>query len=245
MSDTQNFGFGNFVPGFDFLQNLAKGGSGAMPQMPSMSSWVAPTLNVEDIEKRISELRTVHFWLDQNSKALEATIQALEVQKMTLATLEGMNVSMAELASSLQVKPMEASAFPQPGPSATTAKSAEPDSASGGDKPTAEKAKASAASGAGIDPMQWWSSLTQQFQTIAANALQEATKNASGGDAARSMADAAGQAVETVTRMTEAATGMVTAAKPAKRAPARKTTTASGKTAAPKPARKTSSRPRP
>jgi hypothetical protein len=47
MSDDKDaFGFGQFVPGFDFLQNLAKGSAGGMPQMPSLSSWVAPTLNV-------------------------------------------------------------------------------------------------------------------------------------------------------------------------------------------------------
>jgi hypothetical protein len=101
MSENENFGFGKFVPGFDFLQNLAKGASQTLPQMPSLSKWVAPTLNVEELDKRIGELKAVHFWLDQNSKALGATIQALEVQKMTLATLKGMNFSMGEVASAL------------------------------------------------------------------------------------------------------------------------------------------------
>ena len=77
MSDTNAFGFGRFVPGFDFLQNIAKGASQGIPQMPNLSNWVAPTLNVEELEKRISELKAVHFWLDQNGKALGATIQAL------------------------------------------------------------------------------------------------------------------------------------------------------------------------
>src|SRR3954454_1549882 len=104
MSDNTNFGFGKLVPGFDFLQNLAKG---AAKTMPSLQSWVAPTLNVEELDKRISELKAVQFWLDQNGKALAATIQALEVQKMTLATLRGMNFSMAELASALTLKTTE------------------------------------------------------------------------------------------------------------------------------------------
>ncbi|HSV82394.1 MAG TPA: PhaM family polyhydroxyalkanoate granule multifunctional regulatory protein, partial [Ramlibacter sp.] len=103
MSDTSNnFGFGRFVPGFDFLQNIAKGASQTMPQMPNLSNWIAPTMNVEELDKRISELKAVQFWLDQNGKALGATIQALEVQKMTLATLRGMNLNMAELAESLK-----------------------------------------------------------------------------------------------------------------------------------------------
>lgn len=109
MSDTSNaFGFGKYVPGFDFLQNLAtsavKGASGSIPQLPNLSHWVAPTINVEDLERRIEELKAVQFWLDQNATALKATIQALEVQKMTLATLQGMNFNMADVANALKLK---------------------------------------------------------------------------------------------------------------------------------------------
>ncbi len=96
MSDSQNAGFGKFVPGFDFLQSLTKGAAEATPQMPHLVNWIAPTLSVEELEKRISELKTVHFWLEQNSRALAATVQALEVQKMTLATLKGMNFNIGD-----------------------------------------------------------------------------------------------------------------------------------------------------
>src|SRR6185436_7205763 len=104
MSENSNFGFAKLVPGFDFLQNLAKGASQSLPQLPNLSNWIAPTLNVEELEKRITELKAVHFWLDQNSKALGATIQALEVQKMTLATLKGMNFNMGDVANALKLK---------------------------------------------------------------------------------------------------------------------------------------------
>ena len=112
MSDTSGSGFGKFVPGFEFLQNLAGQAAGgvaqglgnSLPQMPNLSHWVAPTFNVEDLEKRIEELKAVHFWLDQNSKALAATIQALEVQKMTLATLKNMNFSLGDVANALKIK---------------------------------------------------------------------------------------------------------------------------------------------
>ena len=50
-TDSGGFGFGKFVPGFDFLQNLTKGTPQAMSQMPTLASWVAPTLNVEELEK--------------------------------------------------------------------------------------------------------------------------------------------------------------------------------------------------
>ena len=103
MSDAKPFAFSQFVPGFDFLQSLASGASGggnsAVPGMPSLSSWVAPTLSVEEVDKRIQELKTVQYWLEQNGHALKATIQALEVQKMTLSTLRGMNVRMEDIAS--------------------------------------------------------------------------------------------------------------------------------------------------
>ena len=110
MSDP--LGFGKYVPGFDFLQSLAKQAAGGvaqgvqqnLPQMPSLGNWIAPTFNVEELDKRIDELKAVHFWLDQNSKALGATIQALEVQKMTLATLKGMNFSLGDVANALKIK---------------------------------------------------------------------------------------------------------------------------------------------
>ena len=105
MSDTSNnFGFGKFVPGFDFLQSLAKGASSSIPQLPNLSNWVAPTISVEELEKRVEELKAVQFWLEQNSRALAATIQALEVQKMTLATLKGMNFSMGDVANAFKLK---------------------------------------------------------------------------------------------------------------------------------------------
>lgn len=112
MSDAPSSGFGKFVPGFEFLQNLAGQAAGGVvqgigqniPQLPNLGSWVAPTFNVEDLEKRIEELKAVHFWLDQNSKALGATIQALEVQKMTLSTLKSMNFSMGDVANALKIK---------------------------------------------------------------------------------------------------------------------------------------------
>jgi hypothetical protein len=154
MSDDDNsLGFGKFVPGFDFLQNLAKGSP--MPQMPNLSSWVAPTLSVEELQKRISDLKAVHFWLDQNAKALGATIQALEVQKMTLATLQGMNFSMADMADAMKLKP------------GTTAAPARPP------EQPAEKAGDEKAAAGVIDPLQWWGALTQQFQQIAATAMKD------------------------------------------------------------------------
>jgi hypothetical protein len=183
MSETSAFGFGKFVPGFDFLQNLGQAANPAAkgsPQgMPNMASWVAPTLSVEELDKRIQELKTVQFWLEQNTNALKATIQALEVQKMTLSTLQGMNVNMTELAKAFTAK------MPDLHPK-DTAKPAETHSAAGSSN---DHAKASAegaaqgpapspAPGPAVDPMQWWGSLTQQFQNIAAAAVKDVAAKA-------------------------------------------------------------------
>nr|WP_145548790.1 PhaM family polyhydroxyalkanoate granule multifunctional regulatory protein [Variovorax boronicumulans] len=179
MSDeTSGAGFGKFVPGFDFLQSLAKGAAQSMPQMPGLGGWVAPTLNVEDLDKRIAELKAVQFWLDQNAMALKATIQALEVQKMTLATLQGMNVSMAEVAKAFTAQPTEATEVrtPAPPPAARPAPEAAPEPAAA--PQAAEAAEGEAARPGVIDAMQWWGALTQQFQQIAATAMQEAAARA-------------------------------------------------------------------
>jgi len=209
MSDAQN-GFGKFVPGFDFLQNLAKGAAQGMPQMPSLSNWVAPTLNVEELDKRIGELKAVHFWLDQNSKALAATIQALEVQKMTLATLKGMNVSMGELANAMKLKPFEASTAGAGGEPAAAAPAVEPVTEPAG-TPRSTKGKKPAGAKASppgvVDPLQWWGSLTQQFQQIAADAMKDAARNTAV-DSARNMAG--GMAKEAM----KTASGMMRSAAP-------------------------------
>lgn len=176
MSEQQHSGFGQFIPGFDFLQNLAKGGAQAMPQMPGLSNWIAPTLNVEELDKRIGELKAVRFWLEQNATAVGATIQALEVQKMTLATLEGMNVKMADLAESMKLKPEAAAA------AAPAAKAGTLGKAGTGDG-HAEAAKV-------VDPVQWWGALTQQFQQIAATAMQEVAATAESGAKAAGSASA-------------------------------------------------------
>jgi hypothetical protein len=205
MSENNAFGFAKLVPGFDFLQNLAKGASQNLPHMPSLSSWVAPTINVEELDKRIGELKAVHFWLDQNSKALGATIQALEVQKMTLATLQGMNFSMGDVANALKLKTADTvKAGVQKAGDAADAAASAADAARGKGAAAAKKTREAkdgkdprdAGGGAApVDPMQWWGALTQQFQEIAANAMKDvAQKAATTGNGKGKAAEAAGNA---------------------------------------------------
>lgn len=219
MSDSNHmaaFGdFGKWVPGFEFLKSLSQsGGSPAVPQMGALGNWVAPTVNVEELDKRIQELKTVLFWLEQNANALKATIQAMEVQKMTLATLQGMNVSMQDMAKAFSIPvPGTQAAASAPTPPAKgfaglevppLNKAAEP-AARPRKKPLAKPAAAPAAEAAAaapaglVDPMQWWGALSQQFQTIADTALREAKARAPEMPAGMKVAaDLAEQATKTV-----------------------------------------------
>ncbi|MDP3761346.1 MAG: hypothetical protein Q8R01_12605 [Ramlibacter sp.] len=218
MSDNENFGFGKFVPGFDFLQNLAKGASQTLPQMPNLSNWVAPTLNLEELEKRIGELKAVHFWLDQNSKALGATIQALEVQKMTLATLKGMNFNMGDVANALKLKAADTvfTGVQKVGEKAAETAKSISGAASGAAARgrAARKTSRSSPPATGVvDPLQWWGALTQQFQQIAAGAMKDAAAQTAVSTARNMASGVAKEAMKTATGMAKAA-----AKRPAKKA---------------------------
>ncbi|MFT3779234.1 MAG: hypothetical protein QM772_13315 [Ottowia sp.] len=203
MSDANAFDLGKFIPGFDFLQKLAAERPGARGAAAGLGNWVAPTVSVEELERRIKDLRAVQFWLEQNVVAVKATIQALEVQKMTLATLRGMNVSMTEVAKAFTLPtgspasatapaaakdaPAQSSAWPYaPAPAEAEPPAAEPPAEPARRPRRAKparrasgKAAEAAAPAAGLaDPVQWWGALTQQFQQIAASALREAGRAA-------------------------------------------------------------------
>lgn len=169
------------VPGFEFLQNLMKGAGAAIPGVQGFGQWVAPTLDPEELDKRIQELKTVQFWLEQNARLLGTTVQALEVQRMTLSTLQTMNVPMAGLRDALKAKVPE----PAAAPAAAEASPPKPAPRRAAPRKAAAEAPAAPAPGA-IDPMQWWGALTQQFGEIAAKAMKD-----SAADAARNLAGAA------------------------------------------------------
>lgn len=202
-------GFTAFVPGFDFIKNLSQqAGASANPSgaaMPGMAAWVAPTFDVEELDKRISELRSVQFWLDQNARALAATIQALEVQKMTLSTLKNMDVGMEDMSKAMQVNPADFWAAWQTGRTSPAGKAA-PAQAPEVDKPP-QSSQAHQGTGT-VEPTQWWHAVSQQFQDIAANALKDIA-------AATAQANAAAERATTSSPVTKAAK----TAAPAKQAP--------------------------
>ncbi len=215
---TDNIAFTRLVPGFDFLQGLVKNAGSALP---NIGQWIAPTLNPEELEKRIEELRTVQFWLEQNARMLGATIQALEVQRMTLSTLKTMNVQMDDLRDSLKIRP--APSAPPPTTPTQEATGARPRGRARVARPAARPNSAGSPAGAtplGVDPMQWWGALTKQFAELAATAVKDSATDAAKNLAAsvvKQSIDAAGQ---TLKKATQVPTTLARkAARPARRTP--------------------------
>ncbi len=184
--------FAKLVPGFDFLQGLVKNAGSALP---NIGQWVAPTLNPEELEKRIEELRTVQFWLEQNARMLGATIQALEVQRMTLSTLKTMNVQMDDLREAMTLRVPEPAAKAAGAPEAAAKKAAPAKKTPAAKKPAAKAAAAAQA----VDPMQWWGALTKQFTELAAGAMKDSATDAAknlAGTMVKQSFDAAGQTLK-------------------------------------------------
>lgn len=223
--------FAKMVPGLDFLQGLLKNAGAGLP---NMSQWIAPTLDPEELEKRIEQLRTVQFWLEQNARMLGTTIQALEVQRMTLSTLRTMNLPIDAIRESMTMKPHAASS-PAPAPAAAAA----PEPARGAARPPAEEEAGSQGGAAGdpaaagaapaVDAMQWWGALTRQFTDLAANALKEVPV-----DAARQLAEAMTRPAGAPAKA--ASKGPSKAPRKASRKPSPKAPVSAGKTTARKTA---------
>ena len=197
MSDAS--GFGKLVPGFDFLQSLVKNAGSALP---GIGQWVAPTLDPAELDKRIGELRTVQYWLEQNARMLAATIQALEVQRMTLSTLKSMNVQMGELSESLKIKPAAKNVERR---AEDDAPAAAPASSAPAKKPAEAKKPEDANKSAGaVDPMQWWGALTNQFAELATSAMKDSAADAAKALAGGMMKQSFDAAAETMKKVASA-----------------------------------------
>ena len=244
--------FTKFVPGFEFLQGLVKNAGSALP---GIGQWVAPTLNPEELSKRIEELRTVQFWLEQNARMLAATIQALEVQRMTLSTLQSMNVPLADLRDSLKLPSGDGTSWPgipseilaAAAPAAQAAKAAVTTAAKTA-KVAAATVKTAGNPAAAVDPTQWWTALSQQFTQLATSAMKDtatdAAKNLAGtlvkqsfdaaSDTLRRAATVPGAVVGSVAKGLQAGAAKpaakLAAAKPAAKTPKPRTSTARRKT---------------
>lgn len=223
----------------DFVKNLW--GSMSVPgvNIPGMA---APTLSVDELDKKIADLKAVESWLNVNVSMLRGTIQALEVQRGTIATLKSMGATLANAVkqpganekSVLAAAPYASAFFSQPAvepkpPETAALLKAEPPPA-----PAPAAAPAAPAANAGTDkdgspmanPVMWWNMLQDQFKQAVSTAMSSDTvANASNmaQDAAAKLAAASAKAMVKAAVTPAPKAEAAAPAKPAaKRAPAKR-----------------------
>ncbi|HTT36177.1 MAG TPA: PhaM family polyhydroxyalkanoate granule multifunctional regulatory protein [Burkholderiales bacterium] len=67
---------------FEFFQKMWNPTSFPIPGM------FTPTMNVDEIDKKITELQAVENWLKMNLTFLQMTIKTLEMQRSALQTIQ-------------------------------------------------------------------------------------------------------------------------------------------------------------
>jgi hypothetical protein len=80
------FGIGSVFDTMDFMRKAW----GGLSQMPGS---LQPTLDVDEIDKRIADLKAVEQWLNLNMGMLRGTIQGLEVQRATITAMSSLGKS--------------------------------------------------------------------------------------------------------------------------------------------------------
>jgi len=197
-------GAGVMTDTLDFVKNLW--GSMSVPGL------TAPTLSVEELDKKINDLKAVEAWLNLNMSMLRGSIQALEVQRGTIATLKSVGASLAAAVNtgandkSIFESNPYASAFfhharqpdkaaastpswpPAPAPVQQAAPKA-PD-AQPSPKPVPDAAAQMP------NPAVWWNLLQDQFKQAVSTAMASESM----------MADAAARATDTAVKFANAAT---------------------------------------
>ncbi|MBB2920555.1 PhaM family polyhydroxyalkanoate granule multifunctional regulatory protein [Cupriavidus alkaliphilus] len=245
----------DFTNGFDFMRRLWGGAGmpgGLMPGLQAMT----PPMDLEDLDKRIADLKAVESWLQLNTNLLRTTIQGLEVQRATLVALQtfGNALSPEAMQSAMENVARAANAPSAEAPQRTgadTGANTGTDNRSGApaEPPAAEEAQAAAGdtdAGPAPNAALWWDMLQQQFNQIASGAAAASMvpfgmggMGGMGGFGAAGAAPPAGTTQSGAEKPKTAAAGKTpsasTASPAAKKAPAKKAP--AKKAAAKKPAK--------
>lgn len=150
-------GAGAMSDSLEFVKNLW--GNMGVPGI------AAPTLSVDDLDKKIKDLKAVEIWLNVNTSMVRGSIQALEVQRATLDALKSMGEAMAGQGNPFAAFAQQAAA--QPG-AASAAPAGQPPGEA--DQQAAAPAEAAAAMGM-ANPAMWWAMMQEQFQQALAQAV--------------------------------------------------------------------------
>lgn len=136
---------------------------------------LVPTLDVEELDKRIADLKAVEQWLNLNVTMLRGTIQGMEIQRGTLAAVKAFGASFsapADSAASAPRKPARPAEPPRAESAARAARERPTSAADTKDTKNPDKPEqASPASVAGLDATAWWNILQNNFNQVAQAAL--------------------------------------------------------------------------
>ena len=75
---------------FEFMQKMWNPMGFPIPGM------IAPTMNVEELDKKIAELKAVETWLMMNTGFVQMTIKTLEMQRAGLESLQAAGKAAAD-----------------------------------------------------------------------------------------------------------------------------------------------------
>ena len=162
----------------DFVKNLW--GSMSVPGM-GVPGITAPTMSVEEPDKKINDLKAVEAWLNLNTSMLRGSIQALEVQRGTIATLKSMGASLAAAItqpgasekSLFESVPYASAFFQQPAAPAPEAKPAPAPAPAPAPEPAAAAPNDAGSHAAAqlANPSAWWNLLQDQFKQAVSTAM--------------------------------------------------------------------------
>jgi hypothetical protein len=189
--------------------------------LTAMSDMMTPLMNVEELDKRITDMRAVEQWLKLNLNMLQSAIQALEVQRATLATLRAFGAfaqasmaqpaqgdtsgSSAQPSSAWGARPPEREAPGGANAAVSGGSAGEKGKVQGTEQGTEQVGATSAA--ASLDPSAWWNLLQAQFNQLASLAMSQPAAGAPADAAERGKAEGAGDPPVKAARATGASAG--------------------------------------
>ena len=80
----------------------------------SLPGMVAPTFDIDELDKRIKDMKAVEGWLRMNLSMLQMTIQGLEMQRTTVSAVQTMGKMASDAAKSMTPEAAAPEAPPQP-----------------------------------------------------------------------------------------------------------------------------------
>lgn len=181
LNSTQLPGTGSIADSVEFVKKLW-----GIPSAGALPGMLIPTLSLDDINKKISDLKAVESWMAVNMNMLRGTIQALEVQSATIVNLQSMGSMLSARQAEMQAGVASgATGFPFSFPAWPTAAAPEdkPEQPAArweapAPAPTPAPAAAPAESGAteraaaeAPNPNAWWDLLQNQFKQAVGTAL--------------------------------------------------------------------------